>query len=221
MADRMYELTITGVTPLLMHWDNLQGAAQLAQWLAVPENKKTSKAGDDRTPPWVWKLHTYNDGKHIAIPEDVIRACLLKAGAKVPVADKGMLTFKTQTQTGISFPEPFLTFKNNGQQIKWADVEAIEGTYGEHCEAVHKLGFQLFAKRARVTPTSKHVRVRARFDTWGVHGMLLVTDPTITTEVLTEILYQGGAFVGLCDWRPGSPKSPGPFGRWTAKLKAA
>jgi hypothetical protein len=76
----------------------------------------------------------------------------------------------------------------------------------------------LFVKRARIG-NAKHVRVRPRFDSWSVSGTLTVLDDSITTDVLERILTHAGAYAGVGDWRPSSPKSPGPFGRFTSTVK--
>ena len=131
MKQKSYDFVLTGVSPLLMHWDNLEGSDRLEEWRKVPENKKNSKAGDDRTPPWTWKNYVYNDGQHVVLPEDSLRACLMKAGAAVPTG-KGKTTFKAMTQIGLVFLEPFFEFRCNKQLLKWSDIEAIEGTYADH-----------------------------------------------------------------------------------------
>jgi hypothetical protein len=220
MAERTYKFKLTGLSPLLMHWDNLEGDDRLKEWRAIPENTANSVAGDDRTPPWTWKKCVYNDGEHIAVPEDNIRACLLKAGARVSKGKKN-LTFKSDTQSGLMFLQPFLRFECDDKQIKIADVEAINAeTFVGHCDAVRALGFKLFVKRAKIG-ASKHVRVRPLFVVWSVIGEIVVIEASITTAVLKTILEQAGRYVGLCDWRPSAPKSPGPFGRFEAELEAA
>jgi hypothetical protein len=202
-----------------MHWDNLEGADIIEAWVKDTENKKKSKAGDDRTPAWGWKHRTYNDGEHIAIPSDVLRACLTKAGAKITLS--GKTTYKTVIPCGLAFPDPYMTFFCDGKQIPWAKVMAVGGdgstNYTEHCNGARELGFSLFAKRAAVG-ASKHIRVRTRFDIWSVAGRCTVIDDTLL-EKLDEVFNVGGHNIGMCDWRPGAPKSPGPFGMFTAELK--
>ena len=67
---------------------------------------------------------------------------------------------------------------------------------------------------------AKHVRVRARFETWQVTGVLGLDEslPELTFDVVQQIFALAGR-VGLLDWRPGSPKSPGPYGMFTAEVK--
>ena len=47
----------------------------------------------------------------------------------------------------------------------------------------------------------------------------MVSEPAITAEVLGQMFYMAGRMAGLMDWRPSSPKSPGSYGMYTAKLK--
>ena len=78
------------------------------------------------------------------------------------------------------------------------------------------MGFRLFVKRAKIG-TSKHVRVRPRFDSWQIQGTINVLSPDISWEVLNTLFELAGR-VGICDWRPGC-KTPGPYGMFAAKLK--
>ena len=217
MFEQRYRFDLEGITPLLMHHDNIEWADQLK--IKRDEIKRNDNAnfsaGDDRCPPDTWKGYTYNDGDHIVMPMDNLRACLLKAGARVTLANKK--TFKELTQCGILFEDFYATFLNDGQQIKWAGVEKIKGNFAAQSKAAQELGFTLFVKRAAVG-TAKHIRVRPRFSTWGVQGEFLVVDEQLTDEVLNSIWHVGGFNIGLCDWRPGSQKAPGPFGRYKAKL---
>ena len=91
--------------------------------------------------------------------------------------------------------------------------------FKEQFDAVEKMGFALKVKRATVG-TSKHVRVRAMFKTWTVSGIIQVSEPAITKEILQNMFRIAGRYVGLMDWRPGS-KTPGPYGTFEAALKAA
>ncbi len=51
---RAFDATLTGITPTIMHWDNLDWADQLAAYRLRPENKKNNVPGDDRSPPFSW-----------------------------------------------------------------------------------------------------------------------------------------------------------------------
>ena len=122
---------------------------------------------------------------------------------------------KAQTQSGMSFSEPLLTFTTDGQrQIAMADILSLqqEDQFDQHLARVRGLGFALDIRRARVG-TSKHVRVRPVFERWQAIGMLNVWDSALTPTVLDTIFYLAGDKYGLLEWRP-SGRRPGPFGRF-------
>ena len=217
MYEQQYKFAIEGITPLLMHWDNIEWAdlIEAKRSQIKKEDKKLFKAGDDRCPPSTWKGSVYTDGTHIAIPNDLLRSCLMRGAAKVEL--KGKETFKRLSQSGIWFEDLFYPLVVNGKLIKIADVEAIEGVFSEHVAAVKALGFQLLAKRA-VIGTNKHVRVRPQFREWATEGILTVVDEQVTFDVLKEIWRIAGLRMGLGDWRPGAPRSPGPYGRFKVEL---
>ena len=103
---RKYEVTLTGTTPLLMHWDNIEWADQMDAWKNDPANRKDSRAGDDRSPAWRWIGSCYHDGKHITIPSDNLMRSMMEGGAMVPVpGGKNGKTFKAQTQSGMMVSE--------------------------------------------------------------------------------------------------------------------
>lgn len=219
MKSRTYQVTLTGESPLLLHRDNICWGEAMKRWSSDPNNKKHSVAGDDRTPAHRWIGCLYVNAGTLVIDSDNLMTVLREGGAKCP-AGKGNKTFKRETQSGIVVNEIGWPIIVNGGTIPFAAIEKLqtETDFEVHCQTATSLGFNLFVKRARVNQT-KHVRVRPRFDAWAVSGTLTVLDDTITTEVLQRILTHAGAYAGLGDWRPSSPKSPGPFGRFTAVLK--
>lgn len=215
-----YEVTITGNTPLIMHWDNIEWADKLEAWKNDPVNAKKSKAGDDRTPAWRWIGSMYHDGKLASIPSDNIMRMLMEGGAMVPVpGGKSGKTFKSQSQSGMMVNEPYWPIDNGSGAVKMADVNALlqEDDFAKHKDRAESLGFRLHIKRAKVQ-ASKHIRVRPCFDTWAIRGTVSVWDEQITERVLADILRYAGQYKGLCDWRPGG-KTPGSFGMFSADVK--
>ena len=220
MTPAKYRINLTGESPLLMHADDLQWRAKLDRWLSNPENKRLSKAGDDRTPAWKWLGYVYHDAHRLGLPADNLMTMLREGGAKVPTGKRGG-TFKRQSQSGLIVDQimwPIMTAA--AMEVPWApfmalqeekDYEVHEGTAVEH-------GFELFAKGVTVA-RSKHIRVRPRFDVWTSSGTMTVVDETITTEILTLILEMAGTYCGLGDWRPSSPSKPGPWGRFRSDVK--
>lgn len=214
-----YEFTLVGLSALLMHFDDVEWADDIRDWRLDPANakKKGEQSGDDRRPAHTWTGYCYHDGEHLTIPSFNLSSCLKKAGSRVPMGRQK--THKELAVSGIFIEHEFLRFTNDGKQVPVASVHSLksEPNFRAHAAAVIELGFKLDVRRVTVG-TSKHVRVRPRFESWAASGTLEVTAQEITDEVLRSIFQQAGR-VGLGDWRPGSPKSPGPFGMFEAKLK--
>lgn len=218
---RKYAIELTGTMPLLMHADDVCWADEMEEWKSNPDNKKSSKAGDDRTPAYRWIGYCYNDGENVCVPTDLVMACIMKAGALVPVpGGKNGKTFKSQAMSGILPDSMYWDFFANGAKVTKASLDALRAQpdFKKHMEAANDMGFSLFVKRAAVGQ-SKHIRVRPRFDQWMCRNTVTVIDEQITEQVLANIFRCAGMYKGLGDWRPGG-KTPGPFGTFEAKIQA-
>lgn len=209
---------MTGKTPLLMHADDIDWADEMERWKNDPHNKKSSKAGDDRSPAWRWVGHVYRSEECVSMPQENIMRCLMEGGAQIPTGS-GRKTFKAQSQSGMGCQDFYWPIEIAGKRIPSAKIEALTSIddFAEQRSAVDKLGFDLFVKRAKVG-TSKHIRVRARLRDWSVRGVLLVWDDQITKDALQSILDYAGEYKGLGDWRPGGT-TPGPYGRFAATVE--
>ena len=51
-----------------------------------------------------------------------------------------------------------------------------------------------------------------------MRGVITVSEAAITDEVLEQLFEIAGRLVGLGDWRPSAPTSPGPYGMFNASL---
>lgn len=220
MKTKQYRVTLAGISPMLMHADNLDWADAMKAWLREADNKANSDAGDDRTPGFKWIGNLYHNDGVVALPSDNIMTMLREGGAKTPTG-KGKGSFKRQTQSGLIVDQIAWPVLVNGKEISMAPIEELktEKDFSIHQSSISKIGFELFVKRVRMPNGSKHVRVRPLFRSWEVTGSITVLDETITGEILGRILSYGGALAGLCDWRPSSPKSPGPFGKFEAQIE--
>ena len=218
---KTYQITITGTQPLLMHADDIEWADVMEKWRGDKNNKKVSKAGDDRTPAFRWIGSMYrNEGGEIVIPTENIMRALMEGGALVPVpGGRSGKTFKSQSQSGIMPRETGWRLLLGGQKIDARKIDGLlkENDFDAHKAAAEEMGFSLFIKRARIG-TSKHIRVRPRFENWSAAGELVVIDDQITTDILADILEMAGKYKGLGDWRPSS-KTPGTFGMFTASIQ--
>ncbi len=215
----VYQFELVGRTPILFHCDDVMAADELDAWRKSPENKNISKPGDDRSPAWTWMRYLYHDGESLVIPNENIMACLRKAGSDVKLA--GKKTAKSVSQSCIIMTDFHSEFLVKGKRIAYEPIARLaEKPFKEQFDAVQKLGFKLLVKRAAVNG-SKHVRVRAMFQNWSIRGTFEVTDPVLTPELLKMLFDGAGRYVGIGDWRPGSPKSPGSYGIFKSELKAA
>lgn len=229
MIQRRYNVTIEGKNPLLMHRDNLAFGERVQQWFTDPENAKNSKKGDDRTPAWTWLGCIYEtyDKERFTLDPDCLMTCIREGGAKVPTGKtRGDKTYKRSSQSNILI-DGELDFTVNGKHIPVAPFRELmhqQGSgldFGAQLKLAEEHGFELLVKRAKIN-MSKHVRVRPRFRNWQITCTLTVLDEEgsgLTKDVLEKIFQQAGTYCGLGDWRPSSPKSPGTFGTFTAKLE--
>lgn len=208
---------LTGIMPLLMHWDNIEGGDELKEWRQNPRNKNQSVPGDDRSPAWTWHTYLYTDGEHVTIPQDNIMATLMYGGAQVIL--KKQKTFKELSQSAILISTEHCHFEfSDGKRLPMSEVAAMRDMpFKDQLERCKQLGFRLFFKRAKVG-NSKHVRVRPRFDAWKVKGELQVMSEDLPFATL-ETIFNYAGHAGIGDWRPNSPKRPGPYGQYVPKLK--
>lgn len=209
-----FSFRLVGHQPLLMHADDIWQADELSEWRKAPENKNQSKSGDDRSPAWTWQTYLYSDGENVAMPSANIMVALRTAGTQLIL--KGKKTYKELTQSGLLIVDEYCRFLCGGKEVPLAKINALRGeSFTDQSKAVQKLGFSLFAKRARIGQ-AKHVRVRPRFDDWSVEGQITVISRDINEDVLRQIFGFAGN-CGLGDWRPAC-KTPGPFGMFQSEL---
>jgi hypothetical protein len=175
-----------------------------------------SKAGDDRTPAWLWQGYLYKDENNVAMPYENIMTCIRQASAQMIL--KGNKTYKEISQSGLSPLGEFAQFFCDGKQIDVVKVDKLRDLpFEEQMDGARKLGFQLWLKRARIGQ-AKHIRVRPRFNKWSVKGELsILRDDILTKDVLNQIFDIAGR-TGLGDWRPGC-KTPGSYGMFKSTLK--
>ena len=141
---------------------------------------------------------------------------LRQAGAQMIL--KKQKTFKEISQSGMCVHTEFIEFSGGSGKVDMENVWAMRDLpFKKQAEMVRDLGFRLFVKRAKVG-TSKHIRVRPRFDTWRATGEIVVFEHAqeLTYDVVCKLFELAGR-VGIGDWRPGC-KTPGPFGMFDATL---
>jgi hypothetical protein len=211
---------ITGRGPMLMHSDSIEWADKMEVWKNDPNNKKLSKAGDDRTPPWRWLGALYYDEPEegiVVIPSENVMKAIMQGAALVPTG-KGQKTFKEASQSGLICQDFYWPLKINGKTLSMKTLQKFRKleTFKEHLAAAVDNHFRLDYRRVRIGK-NKHIRVRPRFDGWSIEGTIIIVDTQITIELVRTILELAGKYKGLCDWRPSSP-TPGTWGLFDVEV---
>lgn len=212
-----YRFELAGLTPLLMHHYNVEESDRLA---AIRKKMKGGKAGDDRSPPESWKSYLYysEDTGNVCLPSENILASLLGGGGKVKVGGKE--TLKAHSQR-VGFDRLDYDLLVGGKPISKEAIDNITGEFGEHAVAARALGFRLHLKPCTVG-AARHIRVRPIFSNWTVSGTFEIEDDDVNILGLTalrDLFETCGRLVGVGDWRPGAPKKPGQYGRFTATVE--
>lgn len=219
MSNATFQFVLTGQTPLIMHADNVEASDRLRAWRKNPANKALSVAGDDRSPPWTWTTYLYISQGEIVMPQENIMAAISNAGSEV--RSTGRKSFKALSQSGLVITTDFCPFKTRGKAVDVAWIKSLVGdrdaTFEDHKKAVLDHDFELLVKRVNMG-MSKNVRVRPIFHEWEVRGEIQAIDPQVTPEIIQQLFALAGTRAGLGDWRPGTPRRPGPYGTFSTKL---
>ena len=215
-----YTVTLEGKTSLFMHQDDVSAADKVEKWKMDPSHRSTKK-GDDRFPVWTWKTFLYSDGKQIAIPTANISAALRKAGAEFAMAGAKRKTLKSATQVLIAHMSEYSELIPYGRKTPIQNKEIAEISddkdFEEHAERVEKLGGVMLDVRRATIGKAKHVRVRPKFLPGYkiISNISLLDETRLDKKVLADIFAWAGVYVGIGDWRPSAPQSPGPHGTFS------
>jgi len=214
-------MEILNDTPSLMHRDAFDDEEEVISG---------GVKGDDRHPADRWKSYLYIEGGRVVMPEANIKAALELAGAQIKA--KGRATLKRPIVAGLFFTEPFLPFLvgqaatdigdisavlKTYREITIDEINAIQGKFSEQVKQAAKIGITLDVRRVKIGP-ARHIRVRPRFDLWGVRGEFETVLEELTPPRVTECFRLSGRIAGLMDYRPSSPKRAGSFGRYRTKI---
>jgi len=212
---KQFRVEITGRSPLILHGQDPMFETQTREWRKSPEARNSEK-GDDRYPGFAWLGYLYHEDGNVVIPTDNLMACFREGGAGVKAG--GMKTYKAQTQSGARIIRPAI-LKSNGKPIDARPMLALrdEVDFEKHLAAARDSGLDLFVKGVTIGK-SRHIRVRPYISVWSADFVLDVWDPSLTQKILTNVWETAGAFKGIGDFRPGSPKS-GRYGTFTVEME--
>lgn len=204
---------------MLMHAHNIDHVDRMKLWEKDPANKNNSVRGDDRTPAWRWTGYLNYDhpaSGHVCVPSEYIMRSIMGGAAQVSAGGKS--TYKSRSQSGIIPEEAFWPLLCDGKLLDMKTILEVAKIreFADQQQAAAELGVELDVRPVKVG-TSKHVRVRPRFNRWSCSGRLVIVDDSISRTVLGQILEIAGRLKGIGDWRPGGP-TPGPFGTFTATI---
>lgn len=219
-----YQVECKGITPLIMHHDDVEWADFMDAWKSNPDNSGKSKPGDDRTPSWRWIGYCWTDEHFVGIPADALGSCLMKAGTRVliPGGKRGK-TFKELSQSGMAIADPLSPVLLGGnRRLAKTDIEAFQDipAFSDHKKTAARLGFNLLVNRVTVG-SSRHIRVRPLFTDWAFSFRLTVWEELLTEKSVADICQIAGNAIGIGDWRPTAPKKPGPYGRFSVDVSKA
>lgn len=220
----LFEFELTGAMALIMHADSIEGADDVAVWINDPSNKGKSKAGDDRTPPWKWQTALYHDGEQVVIPNDNLMAAFKYGASQVRIVPSKPGSYEKLSQSSLLVPHETIPLLVGGRPVPLKPILKLRDLpFAEQVAKVRSMGIELYTKRV-VVKNNRNIRVRPRFVEWKARGTIQILDPeAISPDALKRILEAAGRLAGLGDRRPGVkwPKSPGPFGTFDVKIKAA
>ena len=182
-----YEITIQGVTPLLMN--RFTEAAQ--QSLSAP---KTVLQGKKGTPREQAEPKAYRNEKgNYTVPGVNIFRAIVDAGSFIKSGKTKLTTQKSSLVTSFAFMETLEAVVCNEEKKPVPDFE------------VDSRGVVIPATGGRI------MAHRPRFDVWNLTFQVELDETECSPELFRELVDQAGKKVGLGDFRP---SRKGVFGRF-------
>lgn len=142
---------------------------------------------------WVKGTYLNTDG-FVVMPAINIMACMFN-GAKGMKKGKTPLTRLVYTSFQVQPFEPILNYDN--KPITLEDIEKNDW--------LNVCGVVIQGRRVDRTRTEIPLG-------WEINFQIITKDESLTSKDIRMILENAGTVAGLGDWRPSSPKKPGPYG---------
>lgn len=183
--DTIYQVTIEGIRPLLMHNGRLCDPLDPATKALKAASKQRDKSDDDhgRVSRLEFEGSLYFDDKiGPYIPTDMLQAVLEKGATKRKLGK----TFKACV--GVDMP-----MDADGFALKYQGPRTIDGLWASR-------DF-VFVKGARVS-NKRVMRTRPRFPKWSLTFGVEVLSDGVTKEQLATAISDAGLYEGMGDWRP-------------------
>lgn len=194
-----FRLTLTGTAPLLMHNGRLADPIDpAAKALAAATSKRTKTDADHAEVArleWHGGLYWDEDLNGPYIPGENIAKCL-RSAAKMTKHGKAF-------DRGLMISTEINPLVYNGPRDR--DKLAADANF------VHRKCIVVAGRRVP--------RTRPMFREWKVDCEGVIDPNVLDLETVRQAAETAGQFEGLGDWRPGSPRAGGTFGRFTAELE--
>ena len=186
-------LNIVGMSPLIVHrW------SEKAKKMILDTQMKRAKTAKVAKDP----EQDFNDSRYIStegwdgIPAGGFKACLVNAGRLIDGLDMTMAR-------RLFFVQPQGFTKDGVVLIK------IDGTP------------ENFESMVRIAMGTADIRFRAMYREWNAVVLIEFMKNQISREQLVNLIEVAGWGEGLCEWRPGAPKSnTGSYGRFSIKKES-
>lgn len=196
MFFKYIDVSLEGRTPLIMHSgqtsDPLNPFAKKLKAISSVRKKTDDHHAAMGEIEWEAGLY-WSDDMGLYMPSENIFAMLIKAAKRLKL---GQQISAVSVDDAIGFPIQTKNSKNKDA------LKADENTWFRKAVCV---------QRARV------IRTRPIFRSWSLDFTLELDTTMLQPEQVQQILDVAGKSVGLGDWRPGSPSSPGPYGKFTVE----
>ena len=185
-------VTIRGLQPLLLHKYTVASVSD--------PKARMVKTRDSTTFADEWRKGTYVDeGKFLIMPSVNILACLFD-GAKGMKIGKKAVTRSVYTSLVVSPIQPRILWSEDGKKYEEIHIDSIPDRQWLHASGAVISGRRIDRIRTQVPPG------------WIISFQILTKDDALSHDDIKTIVESAGKFAGLGDWRPSSPKKPGPYG---------
>lgn len=192
------KIQLEGVTALIMHNGQTRDPDNECSIRKDALTKRKDKTRETREEisrvEWEASLY-WDENLGLYLPQENLQTCFIKAAKRTRDGRKAIAFFIDQPNI------PFLEPRPKSIEAMWKD----KGKY-------------LF-RRAVVQKGTAIVRSRARIPTpWLLEFTARLDEDELDFDRAGLIQSNAGKLEGLCDWRPGAPKMPGPWGCFTVKV---
>lgn len=196
------EIEITGISGYIQHNGRLADETDLlsiARKQAQVDYKKnpTKENWEHFAKAMMLGGAYFSDDLGVYIPEDCLRAMLVKAAAGVKMS--GMKTYKSAAST-LAFENYGFSVLIDGKPLKNADSFIANPAY--QFARIVTIGKSKVRSVRPILPKG-----------WQSKIVISFLPSVIDGKTIVEIFSAAGLEVGIGDWRPSAPK-PGPFGRF-------